>query len=146
MHGSKQKASSGRLIHNRFPHLLGTKIHLPIIARVQYVSENGRKRAGLHKHISRYMKLACQRKYKSEWVNPGLLSHQQRGHMETGPRFKDSSERPEKRGDRSCDPWIGSLACYPVHYRRSWKYRKSYHCLPCAIVSALYDLVTLSFM
>ena len=22
-------------------------------------------------------------------------------------------------GDRSCDPWIGSLACYPLHHRRS---------------------------
>ena len=33
-----------------------------------------------------------------EWVNSGLTSHQQRGHTETGPRFKVSSERPEKRG------------------------------------------------
>ena len=31
-------------------------------------------------------------------VNSGLTSHQQRGHTETGPRFKVSSERPEKRG------------------------------------------------
>ena len=34
----------------------------------------------------------------SEWVNSGLTSQQQRGHTETGPRFKVSSERPEKRG------------------------------------------------
>ena len=33
-----------------------------------------------------------------EWVNSSLTSHQQRGHTETGPRFKVSSERPEKRG------------------------------------------------
>ena len=31
-------------------------------------------------------------------MNPGLLSHQQQGHTETGPRFKVSSKRPEKRG------------------------------------------------
>ena len=31
-------------------------------------------------------------------VNSGLTSHQQRGHTETGPRFKVSSERLEKRG------------------------------------------------
>ena len=31
-------------------------------------------------------------------VNSGLTSHQQRGHTETGARFKVSSERPKKRG------------------------------------------------
>ena len=31
-------------------------------------------------------------------MNSGLTSHQQRGHTETGPRFKASFERPEKRG------------------------------------------------
>ena len=31
-------------------------------------------------------------------MNSGLTSHQQRSHMETGPQFKVSSERPEKRG------------------------------------------------
>ena len=31
-------------------------------------------------------------------MNSGLTSHQQRGHMEMGPRFKVSSERPEKQG------------------------------------------------
>ena len=41
-------------------------------------------------------------------MNSGLTSHQQRGHTET-----------REAGDRSCDPWIGSLACYPPHYRRS---------------------------
>ena len=30
-------------------------------------------------------------------MNSGLTSHQQRGHTETRPRFKVSSERPEKR-------------------------------------------------
>ena len=31
-------------------------------------------------------------------MNSDLTSHQRRGHTETGPRFKVSSERPEKRG------------------------------------------------
>ena len=31
-------------------------------------------------------------------VNSGLTSRQQRGHTETGPRFKVSSERSVKRG------------------------------------------------
>ena len=31
-------------------------------------------------------------------MNSCITSHQQRGHTETGPRFKVSSERPEKRG------------------------------------------------
>ena len=31
-------------------------------------------------------------------MNSGLTSHEQRGHTETGPRFKVSSERLEKRG------------------------------------------------
>ena len=31
-------------------------------------------------------------------MNSGLTSHQQRGHTETVPRFKVSSERSEKRG------------------------------------------------
>ena len=35
---------------------------------------------------------------KSGWVNSVLMSRQQPGHTETGPRFKVSSERPEKRG------------------------------------------------
>ena len=30
-------------------------------------------------------------------MNLDLKSHQQQGHTETGPRFKISSERPEKR-------------------------------------------------
>ena len=30
-------------------------------------------------------------------MNSGLTSNQQRGHTETGPRFKVSSERREKR-------------------------------------------------
>ena len=34
----------------------------------------------------------------SEWLNSGLTSHQQRDHTKTGPGFKVSSERPEKRG------------------------------------------------
>ena len=31
-------------------------------------------------------------------MNSDLMSHQQRGHTETGPQFKVSSERPEKQG------------------------------------------------
>ena len=42
-------------------------------------------------------------------MKSSLTPHQQRGHTETGPRFEVSGEA----GDRSCDPWIGSLACYP---------------------------------
>ena len=34
----------------------------------------------------------------SELVNSVLRSHQQRGHTETGPWFKVSSERAEKQG------------------------------------------------
>ena len=30
-------------------------------------------------------------------MNSGLTSRHKRGHTETGPRFKGSSERPEKR-------------------------------------------------
>ena len=30
-------------------------------------------------------------------MNSGLMSHQKQGHTETGPWFKVSSERPEKR-------------------------------------------------
>ena len=39
----------------------------------------------------------------------------QLGHTYMGPRFKVSSERPEV-GEQSCDPWIGSLACYLLHH------------------------------
>ena len=47
-------------------------------------------------------------------MNSGLTSHQQRGHTETGPRFKVSSERPEKRG---IDLAIPGLVVYRViHY------------------------------
>ena len=35
---------------------------------------------------------------RSECVNSGLMSHQQRDDKETGPRFKVSSERPKKQG------------------------------------------------
>ena len=51
----------------------------------------------------------------SEWMNSDLPSHKQRGHTETGPRFRDSFERPEKRG---IDLAI-LAAFYPLHYRRS---------------------------
>ena len=54
-------------------------------------------------------------------MNSGLTSHQQRGHTETGPRFKVSSERPEKRGIDLAIPVLhGSLACNPLHHRRSY--------------------------
>ena len=33
--------------------------------------------------------------------------------------LKLSSEKSGEMGDRACDPWIGSLACYLLHYRRS---------------------------
>ena len=50
----------------------------------------------------------------SEWENSGLTSHQQQGHTETGPRFKVSSEWPEKWG---IDLAIPVLVVYRViHY------------------------------
>ena len=43
-------------------------------------------------------------------MNSGLTSHQQRGHTETGPRFKVSSERPEKRViDLATPGLVGSI-------------------------------------
>ena len=36
----------------------------------------------------------------------GLTSHQQRGHKEMGPRFKVSSERPEKQGNGLAIPGL----------------------------------------
>ena len=51
---------------------------------------------------------------KFEWVNSGLTSHQQRGHTETGPRFKVSSERPEKRGIDLATP--GLVVQRVIHY------------------------------
>ena len=48
-------------------------------------------------------------------VNSGLTSHQQRGHTETGPRFKVSSERPEKRGiDHAFPGMIVQLVNYSI--------------------------------
>ena len=46
-------------------------------------------------------------------MNSGLTSYQQRGHTETGPRFKVSSERPEKRGiDHAIPGMIVQLVNY----------------------------------
>ena len=67
---------------------------------------------------------------------PNSMSHQQPGHRETGSwfnpialrkakivcnfclsecnRIKVTSESPEK-GDQSCNLWIGSPVCYPLH-------------------------------
>ena len=47
-------------------------------------------------------------------MNSGLTSHQQRGHTETGPRFKVSSERPEKRGIDLVTP--GLVVQRVIHY------------------------------
>ena len=47
-------------------------------------------------------------------MNSGLTSHQQRGHTETGPRFKVSSERPEKRGVDLATP--GLVVQRVIHY------------------------------
>ena len=54
------------------------------------------------------------------WINFGLTSHHQWGHMEMGIWFKISSERPEKRGIDLAIPRIGSPAWFPLHYRRSY--------------------------
>ena len=47
-------------------------------------------------------------------MNSGLTSHQQRGNTETGPRFKVSSERPEKRGIDLATP--GLVVQRVIHY------------------------------
>ena len=47
-------------------------------------------------------------------MNSGLTSHQQRGHTETGPRFKVSPERPRKRGIDLAIP--GFVAWRVIHY------------------------------
>ena len=47
-------------------------------------------------------------------MNSGLTSHQQQGHTETGPRFKVSSERPEKRGIDLATP--GLVVQRVIHY------------------------------
>ena len=47
-------------------------------------------------------------------MNSVLTSHQQRGHTETGPRFKVSSERPEKRGIDLATP--GLVVQRVIHY------------------------------
>ena len=62
-------------------------------------------------------------------MNSSLTSHQQRGHTETGPRFKVSSERLEKQG---VDLAIPGLAVQRViHYTtaapRSLGYSKIYN-------------------
>ena len=47
-------------------------------------------------------------------MKSGLTSHQQRDHMETGPRFKVSSERPEKRRIELAIP--GLVVWSVIHY------------------------------
>ena len=42
-------------------------------------------------------------------MNSVLTPHHQRGHTETGPQFKVSSERPEKRGGGGVDLAIPGL-------------------------------------
>ena len=49
-------------------------------------------------------------------MNSGLTSHQQRGHTETGPRFKVSSERPEKRGIDLATP---GLVTFSVEHEKN---------------------------
>ena len=49
----------------------------------------------------------CWSERASEWTKSGLMSHQSRGHTETGPRFKVSSERPDKRAiDLAISGWV----------------------------------------
>ena len=47
-------------------------------------------------------------------MNSGLRSHQQRDHTQTGPRFKVSSERPNKRGIDLAIP--GLVVWRVIHY------------------------------
>ena len=53
----------------------------------------------------------------------GLTSRQQRDHMETGPRFKVSSERPEKRGIDLAIP--GFVVWRVIHYNTAVINRES---------------------
>ena len=59
-----------------------------------------------------------------ERMNSGLTSNQQRGHTDTGDLGLKSHLKTSEAGDRSRDPWIGSLVCYPLHHRRSSCQRK----------------------
>ena len=43
--------------------------------------------------------------------------------MELGLQFS-LIQKTGEAGDQSCDPWIGSLACYPLHYCCSLVYAK----------------------
>ena len=47
-------------------------------------------------------------------MNSGLTSNQQRGHTVTGPRFKISSEKPEKRGIDHAIP--GLIVQLVIHF------------------------------
>ena len=66
-----------------------------------------------------------------EGVNSGLTTHQQWGHTKSRPRFKVLAGRLEKRGidlanPKSWDPWIGSLACYILHWCCSCVFMEKY--------------------
>ena len=52
----------------------------------------------------------------------GLTSHEQRGHMETGPRFKLSSQRLEKQGVDLAIP--GLVVYHVIHYTTTTKLGK----------------------
>ena len=41
-----------------------------------------------------------------------------------GTSVKSLIRKTEEAGYWSCDPWVGSLACYSLHYRRSQPDRK----------------------
>ena len=47
-------------------------------------------------------------------MNLGVISQQQQGHMEIGPRFKVSSERQNKRGIDLAIP--GLVVWHVIHY------------------------------
>ena len=59
----------------------------------------------------------------SEWVNSDLTTHQQRGHTETRPRFKVSSERPEKQGIGFAIP--GLVVQRAIHYNTAAPFKKT---------------------
>ena len=50
-------------------------------------------------------------------MNTGLMPHQQQGHDEVGPRFKVSSERPDKLG--SDHVTSGLIVCHVIRYTTS---------------------------
>ena len=52
-------------------------------------------------------------------MNSSFMSHQQRRHMELGPLFKVSSEKPKKRGSLAL---TGLVVQHVIHYTTAFLY------------------------